>query len=113
MTTGQIVFYSGVGLLVLTVLTAFIFYIKKPQYLPENAAYGGRGDGSTQKLRNGYSTERITKRWKKTASGPETEKMESVKSTETLQETSQISSQTETLDPSTEKMTGTLKLDED
>ena len=59
MTTGQIVFFSGVALLVLTIILAIIFFIRKPQYIPGNAIYG-EADKSTQKLRNGYPTDRLT-----------------------------------------------------
>lgn len=59
MTTGQILFYSGIGLLVLTIVLAIIFAIKKPQYKPGNAAYTA-ANGSTQKLRNGYPTDPLT-----------------------------------------------------
>lgn len=83
MTTGQLVFYAGIGLLGATVLLAVIFLIVRPKYKPENAVYtGGRTDGSTQRLRNGYPTERVTVRRDGPAkaenglSGPQTEKTE-------------------------------------
>lgn len=60
MTTGQLIFYSGLALLGLTVLIAIIFLVKKPKYIPENAVYGNTGTGQTQRLRNGYPTERQT-----------------------------------------------------
>lgn len=60
MTTGKLIFYSGIGLLVLTIVLGIIFWIKKPQYIPENAAYDGAGDKRTQKLRSGYPTDRLT-----------------------------------------------------
>lgn len=59
MTTGQIVFFSGVALLVLTIILAIIFIIRKPKYIPGNAIYL-ETDKSTQKLRNGYPTDRLT-----------------------------------------------------
>ena len=60
MTTGQIVFYSGVALLVLTIVTAIVFLIKKPKYIPEKAVYGAAASNVTQRLRNGYPTEQVT-----------------------------------------------------
>ena len=59
MTTGEILFYSGVGLLGLTVLLAIIFIIVKPKYEPENGVYDSGDPGRTQKLRNGYPTDQI------------------------------------------------------
>ncbi len=59
MTTGQLMFYAGVGLLALTAIFAVVFAMKKPKYIPENAAYIG-GDTGTQKLRSGYPTDRLT-----------------------------------------------------
>ena len=55
MTTGQLIFYSGVALLVLTAIVTIIFLVKKPKYIPENTE-----SGQTQRLRNGYPTERQT-----------------------------------------------------
>ncbi len=62
MTTGQLLFYGGVALLVLTVILAVIFIIAKPKYVPQTAAYGGSDPGGTQRLRNGYPTDRVTVR---------------------------------------------------
>ena len=62
MTTGQLVFYSGAGLLVLTVLLAVFFAVKKPVYVPENAAYVSAGPQQTEPLRNGYPTDPVTRR---------------------------------------------------
>lgn len=59
MTAGQLMFYAGIALLVLTVLLAVIFLVKKPMYDPERAAYSP-GTSQTQKLRNGYPTARLT-----------------------------------------------------
>lgn len=59
MTTGQIVFFSGVALLVLTIILAIIFIIRKPKYIPGSAIYG-EADRNTQKLHNGYPTDRLT-----------------------------------------------------
>lgn len=58
MSTGQIVFFSGVGLLLITITLAAFFVIKRPQYSPENVAYDDAGN--TQRLRNGYPTDRLT-----------------------------------------------------
>lgn len=60
MTTGQVVFYSGVGLLVLTIVLGIAFWLKKPQYIPENSAYEGGPEKRTRKLRSGYPTDRLT-----------------------------------------------------
>lgn len=59
MTTGQIIFFSGVALLVLTIIMVIIFIIRKPKYIPGNAIYS-ETDKGTQKLRNGYPTDRLT-----------------------------------------------------
>lgn len=89
MSTGTIFYYSGLGLLALTVLLAILFIVKKPKYTPERAAYSG-ADSDTQKLRNGYPTDRITKR---------AEKSGAVSATEPLRETQPLESDaTELLD---------------
>ena len=49
MSTGQIVFYAGIGLLVVTIILAVIFMVKKPVYHPENAAVAG-GENRTMAL---------------------------------------------------------------
>ena len=59
MTTGQMVFYGGVGLLILTILLAVVFVIKQPQYIPEQAQAGAKSN-ETQKLRNEYPTVPMT-----------------------------------------------------
>ncbi len=61
MTTGQLVFYSGVGLMAVTILLAIFFVVKKPRYMPEQAGYIPAGPHQTQKLRNGYPTDPVTK----------------------------------------------------
>lgn len=60
MTTGQLLFYSGVALLVLTILLAAVFSVKKPRYDPETADGGAGETGSTRKLRSGYPTDPLT-----------------------------------------------------
>lgn len=52
MTQGQLLFYSGAALLVLTVLLAVIFVIRRPNYdpgstdaQPDDERRGGRGTG--------------------------------------------------------------------
>lgn len=60
MTTGQLTFYSGLALLGLTIITAILFLVKKPTYIPENAVYESAETSRTQQLRNGYPTERET-----------------------------------------------------
>jgi len=67
MTTGQLIFYSGLALLGLTVLLAIIFIVKKPKYQPENAVYESAEARQTQRLRNSYPTERQTIRRDKPA----------------------------------------------
>ncbi len=59
LTTGEILFYSGAGLLGLTVLLTIIFIIVKPKYEPENGAYDSGDPGRTQRLRSGYTTDQI------------------------------------------------------
>ena len=60
MFTGQLAFYSGVALLFFTIILGIIFWVKKPQYIPENATYDGGTDRNTRKLRSGYPTDRLT-----------------------------------------------------
>lgn len=43
MTTGQLVFCSGVGLLIVTLILIAVFALKKPRYAPQGAAYSGPG----------------------------------------------------------------------
>lgn len=56
MSSGNLVFYSGVGLLVFTLLLALVFLIKKPRYTPDQKTDTDQGVQRTQKLRNGYPT---------------------------------------------------------
>jgi len=105
MTTGQLVFCSGAGLLVLTMITAIIFIVKKPKYKPEQAVYGDAARNVTQQLRNGYPTERVTiRRESKPAVGPnmafsniETEKLVGSQ-TEQDQQMGEFPEETEVLD---------------
>ncbi len=60
MSTGQLVFYSGVGLLGLTVVVLVIFLLKKPRYMPEGGIVGAPDGRKTQKLRSGYPTDALT-----------------------------------------------------
>ena len=76
MTTGELIFTCGLGLLGLTVLLAILFLVKKPRYTPENAIYSDRVTSETQRLRNGYPTDPLTVRRtssRKTAPVKETE----------------------------------------
>ncbi|MCI9332957.1 MAG: hypothetical protein HFG05_12460 [Oscillibacter sp.] len=59
MTTGQLLFYSGLVLLGLTVITAILFLLKKPKYIPENVIYEEMKTGHTQRLQNSYPMERV------------------------------------------------------
>lgn len=59
MTTGHLLFYSGIALFAFTVILAVIFALKKPKYELASVASTG-GDGGTQKLRSGYPTDRLT-----------------------------------------------------
>lgn len=68
MTTGQIMFYSGAGLMALAVVLAIIFVVKKPQYKPDHAVYSA-ADSNTQRLRNGYPTDPLTIRRETGAAG--------------------------------------------
>ena len=38
MTTGHLIFYCGIGLLIFTVILAVVFWIKRPHYDPDRAA---------------------------------------------------------------------------
>lgn len=60
MTNGQLLFYGGAALLTLTVILAIIFIIKKPKYISKSTAYDSIDTGTTQKLLNGYPTDRMT-----------------------------------------------------
>ena len=61
-TTGQVIFYIGVGLLIFTIVLGGDFWLKKPQYIPGNAAYDQGADKNTRKLRSGYPTDHLTVR---------------------------------------------------
>lgn len=61
MTQGQMMFLSGAVLLLLTIVLAIIFIIKKPRYSPEQ--FEGTDSGATSRFRNGYPTDRLTKRY--------------------------------------------------
>lgn len=61
MTTGEIVFMAGAALLVLTVILAIVFLMRKPQYRPELESYAGPNSG-TQPLRSGYATDTLALR---------------------------------------------------
>lgn len=112
MTTGQLMFYAGIGLFGLTVILAIVFMIKKPKYRPENAV---GGDGQTVPLRNGYPTEPVTARYDVTKGaadngGGETELLPSGAGTVLLtgevnspaDETQLLSPETELLPPETQ-----------
>ncbi len=62
MTTGMLLFYGGLALLVLTIILAVVFALCPPKYIPENAAIAGPGDSQTQPLKNAYPTNRLTVR---------------------------------------------------
>lgn len=62
MSAGQLVFYSGGGLLVFTIILGIIFWVKKPQYVPESVAYDQEVGKNTRKLRSGYPTDYLTVR---------------------------------------------------
>lgn len=57
MTRGEMLFYAGAALLVVTVILAIIFIIRKPRYIP--GGYRG-GLGETTRLQNAYPTDRFT-----------------------------------------------------
>lgn len=104
MTTGQLIFYSGMGLLVLTIILGIIFCIKKPRYIPENAAYDATGDRRTQKLHNGYPTDRLTiRREPERPASPGTVLLQEDTAQLTAEQTAQIQG--------TEVLTGTETLD--
>lgn len=62
MTFGQIIFYSGFGLLGVTLILMVIFLVKRPRYIPENAAHEIKELDQTQQLRSGYPTDPLTRR---------------------------------------------------
>lgn len=100
MTTGELVFYSGIGLLALTVILAVLFAVKKPQYHPENAALLP-GDGRTAPLRNGYPTDRLTVRRDRAGTAGPTERIAAEKTAPTAQETLPLSGKTALLSEET------------
>ena len=61
MTTGELVFFSGVGLLLFTLVLTVIFAIKRPRYMPEELSHEQNPPGNTQKLRSGFPTEAVTR----------------------------------------------------
>lgn len=92
MTTGQMVFYSGVGLFILTIIVALVFLIRRPKYIPEKAVYGAAVSNATQRLRNGYPTEQVTIRRETVPADRETQATELIGDEET-----ELLSQTEKL----------------
>lgn len=62
MTTGQLIYYSGIGLAVVTVIVVILFMIFRPKYKPGAATYLGNRTRATQRLRNGYPTDKMTRR---------------------------------------------------
>lgn len=62
MTPGSIVFFSGVGLMGLTLILGTVFFIKKPKYTPERRVYNEQAAQATHRLRNGYPTDPLTVR---------------------------------------------------
>ena len=62
MSTGQIVFYAGIGLLCITLILLVVFLIKKPQYHPENVIYSEAEDKSKPHFRSHYISERMPAR---------------------------------------------------
>lgn len=62
MTPGSIVFFSGVGLMGLTLILGTVFIIKKPKYTPEREVYNEQVAQATRRLRNGYPTDPLTVR---------------------------------------------------
>lgn len=97
MTTGQILFLSGIGLLLLTLILAVIFIIKRPKYVPDSTVYGSAAADKTQRLRNGYPTDSITiRRESAQSTGADTDKQDqetellTEKLTELLPDTEQL-----------------------
>ena len=68
MTRGQMMFFSGVVLLIATITLAIIFLIKRPRYSPEQ--FTETGDRTTTRLRNGYPTDKLTKRYSSVSDAP-------------------------------------------
>lgn len=91
MTTGQLLFYGGVTLLGLTIVLAIVFIIVKPKYKPESGTYDGADPDITQKLLNGYPTDRMTiRRESPRPSDPEETELLFDDRTEPMPETEQI-----------------------
>lgn len=72
MTTGEMVFYIGAGLLGLTVVLAIIFLIKRPRYVPEHVSHMPDKAGATQPLRSAYPTDSMPGQPETEALAPET-----------------------------------------
>lgn len=94
MTQGQMVFLSGVILLIATIILAIIFLIKKPRYSPEK--FNGLGSGASSRFRNGYPTDRLTKRYPSESEAP-VQPATLGEETARLKESSELAEETERL----------------
>ena len=61
MTTGHLIFYSGIALFLFTAALSTIFILKKPKYDPDSAVCAD-ADSNTRKLYTSYPTDRLTVR---------------------------------------------------
>lgn len=107
MTQGQMMFLSGAVLLLLTIVLAIIFIIKKPRYSPEQ--FEGTDNGATSRFRNGYPTDRLTKRYPLVSEAP-AQSVGVEEETEHLQESSKLVEETEHLSESAEVGEATERL---
>lgn len=60
MTTGQIMFYGGIGLVALAFLLLIVFMIRKPKYVPENAVYDTSVNKTVRDQHVGQYTSAVT-----------------------------------------------------
>lgn len=107
MTQGQMMFLSGVVLLIATIVLGIFFLIKKPRYSPEQ--FDGTGSGAIARFRNGYPTDRLTKRYPSVSEAP-VQPAEVEEETEHLQESPEPAEETEHLSESAELGEATERL---
>lgn len=59
MTLGQILFYGGIGALLLTIAVGVLLWVKRPTYVPGDAVASEDGN-RTQPFRSGYPTKAMS-----------------------------------------------------
>lgn len=105
MTQGQIIFLSGFVLLIITVALAIIFSIKKPRYWPDQ--FDMTDNETTPRFRNGYPTDRLTKRYPPASETPAQSSVPE-EETEHIQDSGELSE----LDEETEPISSSTGLEE-